>query len=194
MKKSLLSVMAGLALLAAGAAQASPYGAYGHGQHLVGWYAQVHGTASEARLDASLTGSVEKRADGYGFALGAQVHPNIALELQYEDLGNRSALVTVNGAPGRVTLGSSAYGASAVFSQHLGQGWTVFAKPGIMQTRLDLSGTGLSYTKTRPTLGAGIEVRVSPSLSLNATHTFVRDFGESGIDARYTTVGAKFHF
>ncbi len=192
MKKPLLSALAGLALLAAGAAHANPYGAYGHGQHLVGWYAQVHGTASEARLNDTVSGSVDKRADGYGFALGLQVSPTVALELQYEDLGNRTALVPSLGGATRGTFGSSAFGASAVFSQHLGQGLSLFVKPGVMETRLKVPGS--AYTATRPTLGAGLEVRVSPSLSLNATHTFVRDFADTGIDARYTTVGAKFHF
>ena len=174
MKKSLFALALAAAAFASSAAQAH--------SHTPGFYGSVGATQSHAS-DGDATG-IDRNAIGGTVALGANFNKHFAVEASYADFGQRKAL----GAD----LDASAVGLHLVAKLPVTSTVSLYAKPGVTQSRIDVA--GLSEHKNRATLGLGALVAVNDRVAVKTEFNHLRDFAGSGRIANTLTVGMQVGF
>ena len=148
--------------------------------------------------------SQKKHDTGFKLYGGYQFNENWAIEAQYINLGKYKAepeLLPKDLAG--VTVKVSGIAVNGVASYHFSEDFSVLAKAGILQTKLDtdMFAPGVRYsgstTKTMPLLGIGAEYRLTPRLSLRAEYEYygeqkIKDFIKVRTDM--ATLGLRYRF
>jgi len=148
--------------------------------------------------------SQKKHDTGFKLYGGYQFNENWALEAQYINLGKykgEPAREPKNVAGG--TVKASGIAVNGVGSYHFNEDFSIFAKAGVIQLKLDAEFFGPSRrasgsgTSTLPLLGIGAEYRLTPQLSLRAEYEY---YGEQKIGqfvkirTDMATLGLRYRF
>lgn len=151
-----------------------------------GWYLGTglgYSTISPDFGESKLAGlgqnsSQQKNDTGFKLYGGYQFNKNWAIETQYINLGKYKADGTGLWKGGKASVKAFGIAVNGVGSYYFSEDFSVFAKAGFMQSRLDgeyaAAGSTLSARSTRTValLGLGAEYRLTPQLSLRAEYEY----------------------
>lgn len=175
MKKSLFA----LTLVAAAAFASSAAQAHSHAP---GFYGSLGATQSHASVGN--ISSIDQDAVGGTVAFGASFNKYFAVEASYADFGHRNS----EGS----NLDATAVGLHFVAKMPVSRTVSLYVKPGVTQTRIDVD--GLSEHKNRATLGMGATHALNDHVALQAEVSHLRDFAGSGRIVNTVTVGLQVGF
>jgi hypothetical protein len=178
MKKSLIALALAATALASTAAHAHT--------HAPAFYGSVGVTQSH--LNIGNMGGFDSDATGGTVALGASFGHNFGVEASYANFGSRQMTDGVY----TVDVDSSAIGLHAVAKWPVTQTVSLYVKPGVTQTRVDVMGE--SAHKNRASLGVGVTHAINRDLAVKAELTHLRDIAGSGLNGNALTVGLQFGF
>jgi OmpA-OmpF porin, OOP family len=197
MKKSLLSLAAGLLMLGASAVQAQGYVGLAGGQ---------------SRYDIDCTGlnTCDKTDTGYMLYGGLRLPSPFAVEAVYFDWGKAT------GSGSGVVLGLSGTGQGDVKATGFGLGvacfvpmstsWSGVARLGVMQNRATTSVSGSNgvtsasasdtFTATFPYYGLGIGYNLTPNLAITGEADFsrVKYLDDSKANVQLLSLGIRYSF
>lgn len=173
-----------------------------------GWYLGTgigYSTISPDLDNSKLEQNSSQKKNNTGFKLygGYQFNENWALETQYIHLGKYKADGT--GPMKGITADIKVQGiaVNGVGSYYFGEDFSVFAKLGVMLSKMDSnsSGPGFRFSEKRastvPLLGVGAEYKLTPQLSLRAEYEY---YGQQKIDNEVkvrtdmATLGLRYRF
>jgi|GEM_PF-1259864 len=213
MKRLVLSIAAILAIVAIPHSYAAGYLGIGGGQ-------------SSVDIDAPGADSVEDKDTSFKLFGGAVLNPNLKLEFAYVNLGEASVeskgFVFSTPVSNRIALKTTVLSAALVGQANVADNFGIFAKFGIARWDAELtdeyralvpiqpqsiSASG-SKSAFSPTLGVGMEVKLSENLSLRAEWERYKDIADGltwtdalgdtyeadGDDIDNMSVGISFYF
>jgi len=178
MKKSLLAFALVGAALASTAAHAST--------HAPAFYGSAGVTQSH--LSVGDVGGFDRSATGATIALGASFNKNFAVEASYTDFGKRTAQTNY----GNVDVDTSALGLHVVAKYPVTENVSVYVKPGLLQTKIDI--LGASAHNTRASVGFGVTHAVTSNVAIKTEFNHIRDVAGTGLNANAVTVGVQVGF
>lgn len=178
MKKTLFALALSAFALASSVAHAHT--------HAPAFYGAVGVTQSHLNL-GDMSG-LDRDATGGTLALGASFNQSFAVEASYTNFGSRQLATGM----GNVDLDSSAIGLHAVAKWPLSQSVSLYVKPGVTQTRVDIMGD--SVHKNRASLGVGVTHALNHNMAVKTELTHLRDIAGSGLNGNALTVGLQFGF
>jgi OOP family OmpA-OmpF porin len=198
MKKTLLSLAAGLALLASPAAFAQGYAGFGIGQ-------------SNIDIDCTGATSCDKSSTGYKLYGGFKFPNNLAAELVYFDWGKAKgsgSLLIDTGegtveVPGTGEVKATGWGIGVAYFMPFNPAWNGALRLGIAQNKAKTTLTATtgdsmseSYTVTEPYYGFGIGWMAAPNLTVTGEIDFSRikylETEKAGV--RLISVGVRWMF
>lgn len=135
---------------------------------------------------AGITGTTKDTSTAFGILGGYSFNKNIAVEVAYTSLGS------VDVVPG-VTVKGSAMSVSGVGSYPFNDQFSLFAKLGIAQTKIESTGSA-SETKSGATFGIGGQYNVSSTIGIRVGYDRYKVGKNPSIDTSVMSVGGVFGF
>lgn len=187
MKKMLLIAALGALFAASSSASATDSTAF---------YGRLGMNASSVDMDTSGLSQFERRGTGGTLAVGRTITPHVAVEVGMTTYGNRTVAMHSGDMTWKARMRAGDIGMHAVLSYPVSQDVTVFAKPGIVKTRISstLYDPRLyDREKTRFDFGVGAEYALTPEVGLFAAVNRVSNYGGNGSKLTATTIGIRMH-
>jgi len=152
--------------------------------------------------------SADKKDNTYRLTLGYQFTPNIAAEALYADIGQFGTRSTVTGGSVNADYKASGYGVDLVLSAPVTQGFSIFARAGVMRTKTEanFSSSGVislgfthgSSTRSGEHFGLGMQYDLSKEVALRIEAERFNKLGDDStggeLKADAYTIGAIYRF
>lgn len=211
MRTTLSTLAAALALALAGAAHAQTpwYGGLALGQSKATNISE--GEVNDLLRTSGYTNaatSADKTDNTYRVTLGYRFSPYIAAEALYTDIGQFGTRSTVTGGSVNADYKSSGYGIGLVLTAPVTQGFSLFARAGVLRTKTeaDFSSSGVvslgfthgSSTRTGEHFGLGMQYDISKEVALRFEAERFNKLGDDStggeLKADAYTIGAIYRF
>lgn len=127
---------------------------------------------------------------GYGFHVGTNLSPNVAIEGGYRSLGSGVISTPYNGYVFGVDLKASALQLSALFKAPINNTFGYYGRIGFNQLRAEASYSGASATDTSTKLlwGVGLDATLSDQINMRL------EYQKPASDTSVLSLGATYKF
>lgn len=159
--------------------------------HAQDWYAlagagQTKADIQNSAISPSFVGTIDNTDTGWKVGVGYQLHPNVAVELNYVDLGEAKAQGNVGAQSLTGTVEAKAVGLTVVGSLPLNPSLSLIGRLGMARwdndTKATVGASSISDSDsgTDPTYGVGVQFSFSKTLGLRAEWERFTDIDEEG--------------